>query len=450
MSLRSLFRTAVLGACTCCLILSSGSNAAAQSSIDPFLDRSDEPELRALVDEMLLRNPTLAAATARARAAGYRAPQLSALPDPTIAVTGFVASPETRVGPQELMLSASQALPWRAKLRTRAEAADLEAAALAAEADAVRLVLLTDLRVGLLDLSFVDRLSQVNQSIRAHLSQHEQIARARYATGSGPGQGVIKLQAAITGIDHRLLELEARRLALQAQINAMRDRAPTTPLPATELVIVEPPGLDIDRLIELAVAARPDLRAAGYRVEHADSLGRLADIARRPDFKVGLTYTLVGDRSDEPGRLQPPPGNGDDILGLQAGVSIPLWSGRLAAGVEEAAERASQSVEERRILKAGLERDVSELVGQLPIRWRQLSLIRDVLVVQAQEALDSATAGYVAGTLNALDLLDAEHVLFEAETAIARARTDYLIAFARLEGAIGMPLARLVGKEFSQ
>jgi outer membrane protein TolC len=76
----------------------------------------------------------------------------------------------------------------------------------------------------------------------------------------------------------------------------------------------------------------------------------------------------------------------------------------------------------------------------VPLSWRRLRLVEDLLIVQAEEALDSAQASYVAGTLNALDLYDAEHVLYEAKTALARATADYLIGIARLEGAIAGPL----------
>jgi outer membrane protein TolC len=63
-----------------------------------------------------------------------------------------------------------------------------------------------------------------------------------------------------------------------------------------------------------------------------------------------------------------------------------------------------------------------------------------VLLVQAEQSLQSAEAGYAAGTLNALDLLDAERVLLEVRTGTERARADHAIALARLEGAVGAPL----------
>jgi outer membrane protein TolC len=72
------------------------------------------------------------------------------------------------------------------------------------------------------------------------------------------------------------------------------------------------------------------------------------------------------------------------------------------------------------------------------------------LISQAQEAVLSVQAGYVAGTVNALDLLDAEHVLFEAETAIARAKADYAIRLTQLEGEVGEPLQQNPTTESSE
>jgi len=73
------------------------------------------------------------------------------------------------------------------------------------------------------------------------------------------------------------------------------------------------------------------------------------------------------------------------------------------------------------------------------LAWQRLRLFEDLLIVQAEEALESAEAGYIAGALNTLDLIDAQKVLFEAQTAVARARTDYLIGLSDLDGSVGRP-----------
>ncbi len=80
---------------------------------------------------------------------------------------------------------------------------------------------------------------------------------------------------------------------------------------------------------------------------------------------------------------------------------------------------------------------LGDLAAQVELSWRELQLLEGLLIVQAEEARDSAQAAYVAGVATALELFDAEHVLFEAMTAIERARTDYLIALAEIEGVVG-------------
>jgi outer membrane protein TolC len=63
-----------------------------------------------------------------------------------------------------------------------------------------------------------------------------------------------------------------------------------------------------------------------------------------------------------------------------------------------------------------------------------------VLRIQAREALRSAETAYRTGKLNAVDLLDAEVVLFDVQIATARTRTDLAIAQAELERAVARSL----------
>jgi outer membrane protein TolC len=400
----------------------------------------EDPALHAVVADILEGNPELAAAAARARAAALEAPQVRALPDPMAGVTLFLAGPETRVGPQRLMLAVSQRLPWLSKLALAERVALLEAAALEAEVEAQRLRLVTEGRKLWYELAFLERQRHITEEFRAHLEQHEEIARTRYATGIGQGQGVIKLQAEITRAERELLAIRERQAVLAARIGALRDGvwhglASRATLPAVDAV-----HLELESLRERAYERRPELAAAAARVSRAEAMEQLAEKRFRPDFSLGLTYTLVEERQDEAGRLQPPPGNGDDVFGLQGGITLPVRREKLRAGLEQADELRLAALEGRRAARTRIDAELNELLDRLPLAWRQLRLLEDVLIVQAEESLASARAGYVAGALGALDLLDAEHVLFDARTAVARAAADYAIYLARLEGVVGEPL----------
>ena len=407
------------------------------SASERILENIEEPALRELAAEILERNPGVAAAEARARAAAQRAPQVKALPDPVASLTAFLETPETRTGPQRFSAGIFQGLPWFGKLALKEQAALFAAAAMEAEVEARRLKLITDARRLYYELGFLNRYEEITYEFLTHLLQHEEISRARYSTGVGLGQGVVKLQAEITRVENQLLDIEARRVELAAQLNALRDAPAFSLLPQAVLPKAAEIQLDLDTLLAEALRLRPELAAADARISQAETLIRLAEKGYKPDFKVGLTYTMVDPRDDTPGRLVPPEGNGDDIIGIQGGITLPVWRKKLAAGVDEAIALESSATEAKRDLVAKIQTAIGDLTQRVPLSWRQLRLVEDLLIVQAEEALQSAQAGYIAGTLNALDLLDAEHVLFEAHTAVARAKTDYLVGIARLEGELG-------------
>ena len=400
-----------------------------------------DESLRVLVQEALARNPGLEAGFARARAAAQKAPQVASLPDPTAEATAFLLPPETRVGPQRLMLGLSQALPWLAKLELKEAAALQEAVALEREVQADRLRLVTEVRRLYYELLFLDRSRTTVTTLLEDLDLHEEVAQARYATGVGSTQAVLKLQVEMTQASQELLDLDSRQAALRARLNGLRDRPAATPV--TRGTLPEAVGevdLKPERLLDRARSARPELQAADARLARAELVERLARMARRPDFRVGVTYTLVTSRDDDAARLLAIQGDGNDVFGLRGGVTLPVRKRRRAAAIKEALELRSHAVDEKRHAELSVETEVGDLAERLPLAWRRLRLLEDLLVVQADEALESAEAGYVAGALNSLDLVDAEEVLFEALTAVDKARVDYLIGLAELEGAVGGPL----------
>jgi len=410
---------------------------------DAVLEGLAEPALRALLQEALERNPGLAAVRATARAAAEVPAQAGSLPDPILGATGYVGPPETRVGPQRAMATLSQHFPWFGKLGLRAEAAERRAEALDARWQAQRLALVTQVRRLAYELGFLDAYAGVVREDQRTLEHYEQLARARYASGTGLEQGVIKIQAEITKDETRLLEVGNRRAALVAALNALRDRPQETPLPPLPTPGYGSTSPDPEGLRERAMALRPELAEADAEVARAESLIELARREYKPDFSLGVSYGFVGPRTDPAGLMAPPPDEGDDVFAVSLSLNLPVRRGRLAAGVREAAEARTAAAERRRSAVVAIDADLGELVERVRLTWDQLDLLERVLVVQAEQSLRSAEAGYSAGTLNSLDLLDAERVLLEVRTATARARADYAIAIARLEGAVGRPLAVL-------
>jgi outer membrane protein TolC len=399
------------------------------------------PPLADLAREVLDRNPDLARARREAVAAELRAPQVRALPDPMATLTSFLSSPETRVGPQQLAASISQRLPWFGKLALREQAVLYGAAAARAEAEARAVTLVTETRRLSYELAFLAAHEEAVREDRVTLEHYEELARARYASGVGLEQAVVKLQAEITKDDNRLLDIATRRSALVAGLNALRAAPQDAPLPPLALPEeLSLPELSYPALERTALAARPEMARARARIAEAGTMIELAKKEYFPDVTLSLTHILVGEREDAAGRAMPPEGNGDDVVGLMAGVNLPVWRKKLVAGVEEASERELAAQEGLRGVATDIAKALGDLVHRIPLTAEQYALFDEVLAIQAEEALRSAESAYSAGALGALDLLDAERILLEVRIATARTLADLAIAVARLEGAVAAPL----------
>lgn len=374
-----------------------------------------------------------------------RAPQVRALPDPVASLTLFLLPPETRVGPQRLTVGVSQALPWWSKLKLREQDALYQAAAARAQVEAERLKLLTEARTLAYELAFTADFAAIARQERDHLRRHEEAAQSRYASGVGLQQAVIKVQAEITRSEQRLLEIEQRRRSLVSQLNALRDQPADASLAAFALPEISSsemvaPEIDLSSQSQLltrlrsVVGARPELVALQAQLQAASARVELAEKGRLPDFTVGFGYTVVDRRGDTPGRANPPPDNGEDILAITGGVRLPVWRESLAAGLEEALQRRRVIEAAERQLRSEIERDLGDLTSRLPLLHEQCRLFERVLLVQAEEALKSAEGAYATGKTDVLNLLDAEHVLFDVRRGRLRARADFAVALARLEG----------------
>lgn len=405
------------------------------ASADAVAARIADDDLRRLLLEVLERNPQVAVADAEAQTAAHRIPQVAALPDPVAGLTLFLSAPETRVGPQVATASVSQRFPWGGTLGLRERVAVDRAAAAVARRDETRLSVISSARRLAIELAFLDAHERSLRDDLGTLDHFEALARARYASGEGLGQAVVKVQAEITRAEAALLDLGARRASLESRLNALRDRSESAPLPSFELGPIRTLNVTRGELREVALASHPSLVAARASIAAADAGVSLADTTTKPELSAGLMYTLVDRRDDAD-----PPDNGKDIIGLTGSISLPVWREPREAAVEEAVSARLAADERMRVRTSELDARLDDLLTRLPLIEERARLFDAVLTVQAREALDSAISAYSVGTVDALDLLDAERVLLQARIAAARARADWNIAIVDLEEAVGRPV----------
>jgi len=398
---------------------------------------ADDARLGRYITDALGRNPAIREAAARYRAALQRVPQVRSLPDPMVTFTQALRSVETRVGPQQQTVMLSQAFPWFGTLTLREQVAVQSAAAEYHRYAVRQRDVITAVKHAFYNLAYVDMAVAITEEERSLLEHYEALAQARFATGQGLQQGVIRLQAEITRVINRLELLNQQRVTLAARVNTLRAEPPEQPVPRLGALTLPRLALDLERLYTMGDQHDPDLRAGIALIERSERAIALAQKAFWPTVTVGLGFQSIGGRADPAGRLTPPPDNGKNPLTLSVGATIPLRRSRIRAGVEQANEELVAQHEGYARMRDEMEFSVRDAVIRLQTLRGQIDLFEQVMIPQAEETLRMTEAAYENAQVGVLDLLDGERMRLDVRLITARYYADYLVALAELERAIG-------------
>ncbi len=402
-----------------------------------------DPVLAAYVDAALDTNPGVRASFQTYRAALERVRVVTALPDPMVGFGQALESVQTRVGPQLNTVTLSQVFPWFGKLDLRGKVAVQEAAVTHELYRARQREVIAAVKKAFYNVAYLDSALGIAREEQSLLGHYEDLAQARYASGQGLQQAVIKIQAEITRVVNRLDTLQQQRDTLAARINTLMNRPPEQAVPD-----IVPPAVPTDVPLDLkplearGEVDRPEIKAADALIGRGE---RAVDLARKnfwPDFTVGAGFVNVGDRTDAAGIMQPPPDNGKNAFTLTFGISLPVRRDKYRADLARAADELSAA----RLSRADAYNEMAFAVRDQAVRLEtlaeQIRLVGDVLLPQTDEALRSTEAAYETGQAGVLDLLDSERSRLDVRLISARDTADYLVALADLERAIGTAFPR--------
>ena len=387
----------------------------------------------AIRETILANNPDLQAARLETEALSNRRLQATALPDPRIMVTYQPYPLFTARGTQRSQWRVEQAIPFPGKLQLKGDIADYSAQIAASEADVYSQDLLLEGRRAYIELHRVQRQEALIAAFQLRLIDFEEGAASQYEVGAGTQQAILKAQLERNTFRQRLLALNVQKgTALETLSRLMHRELDPSQIGQLDIVESVLDDSDVDALVDLALAHRAEVEALETAGRRADAQIALAEKAFLPDFGVNLTYFDVGTASI------PASATGRDALAIGVAMNIPLWRSKLKAQLDEARIRKSQTDERIQALYNRFETHIRDHVSQLTLDHQQLALYREVLVPQAETALQATLSSYTTGRTDFLDLLDAERMLFSLQTTYEDLRAKYLNASASLERTLGI------------
>jgi len=398
-------------------------------------------ELPALLDEVERASPQLAALRARADAAEMRSSQQDALPDPKLSATytndGLT---DFTLGSSEfsnLTVGWEQEVPVRAVRNSAVAVERAQAAAIAASRATAGARLRARVITLFAELWRLDRTKVLLVESRALLTTAAEAAEARYESGEGIQEGLIRARIAVRRLDVEIEELALARRRTELALGEAVGRSDDPALgPAGDLPDLAGP-IDVEGLAAAGTASSPEVREYASRERAAEVALDDARVQVKPTYAWMAAYQFRGGL--------------DPMVMGGFSVKLPVWKDRkqeraiAAAEIERTA--AAHEREETEVRASAGTRGLAAEAASLDLRLR---LYRETIVPQSMAAFESANAAFGSGRAEmflVLDDLDRWTGARKDELTLSAQRVE---AIASLEAMTGTTLFAIPGSGRSQ
>jgi cobalt-zinc-cadmium efflux system outer membrane protein len=386
--------------------------------------------LSQVVATVLEHNPMIQSARAKWLAARERIPQAGAWEDlkvgTTIVLGRFVSVPANAFTDQ--MVSVEQMIPLSGKNRSKERAAAAEALGAFEKARRQELDIVAKAKSSYYEIANLYQLLDINKADEASLVQSQDATRAKFEVGTQTQADLLLADNERQKIIEARRDLEQKLSDQQSALNVLMNRDPFAPLGRPTDNEENSLPAPVERLRQLILTNRPEVREAQAKVTMAKAKLELAKREWIPD----PTVSLEAERYNAASQVVSQVGGG-------VSINIPWLNGKKYRAEErEAQSELSAAVSD--VLGAqsealGLLRNQLEKIETL---HHHIELYRDNLLPTARQTVASYQADYETNKATLLSLLSSQRSLRDLETMYYQDLSDYRVALAELESLVGL------------
>lgn len=405
----------------------------------PWLDILRDSTLVSLVQTAINNNRDMRLAQARIRE--YRALHGAAVGPLFPSVTANGARSKNKIalaGSSPIKYDAVRAtgdVSWEVdfwgRLRRGAEAASFDLMGREEDARATELTLVSDVATEYLQLRELDESIRIAEATRAAGQAVLELARQRFEHGQISELDVRQFEAQVADPAARLAQFALQRRQQENALSLLLGQAPGDIPRGLPLQQVVQSVLVPDSLPGALIARRPDVLRAQRDMQAALARIGVAVANRLP------TITVAGEYGAQRPQLSGLFSGQGDIYTLQAGLSVPIFTGgRLLSEERAARARADET-------RAQYDQTVLVALREAGDALAGVRLGRDQLIAQQTQARALSIAAaiaerrYATGISSYLEVLSAEQSLFNAQLSLAQVQQQYLTATVQLYKALG-------------
>jgi len=374
-------------------------------------------------------NPGLKARFSEYMAALEIVPQVKALPDPQVAFGYFIQPVETRVGPQQFKISASQMFPWIGTLKAKENLAIQAAKAKLEVFEEAKSKLFNEIRSTYFDTYFNHKAIEITLENIDILNTFRKLANIKFESGLVSAVDEYRIEIEIGELENQMALLKDQQVVLEVMFNNLLNRDNKNPILIPELLwndnfpLTKQAALDSINLLNHQLLSLDFQQAAlQFRQEVASNMGK-------PSFKIGIDYAIVGKGDNNMM-------GSDAFMFPHVGITIPLYRNKYKAMVQEvvylAEAKENEKADKTNMLETLFENGWKEYLDA----DRRIDLFTSQLNLAKKSARILET-DYATGNKNFEEVLRMERKILKFNLELEKARVDKQAAISFINYLMG-------------
>lgn len=299
------------------------------------------------------------------------------------------------------------------------------------DVETIKRDIVLDVKEGYFNILRAEKFLIVAQQQVKQFEAHLEVTKAFFDVGIVPKNDVLQAEVKLANARQTLIKAENDLALAKSSFNILLRRDIDAPLQVKDILEYKPFHISFEESLKEALKERPEIKNADLRVEQALESVKIAKSSFFPTVTLTGNYTRVSDEPSLMGDLR------SERWTIQALATFTIWDwGKRAYEVGEAKVKVTQAQDAKTQLVESIILELKNAYLNMIVAEKNIS-VAEKAIEQAEENLRMNEERYKYQVATATDVLDAVTLLAQARVNYYSALSDFNIAKAKFERAMG-------------
>jgi outer membrane protein TolC len=297
--------------------------------------------------------------------------------------------------------------------------------------ETVKRDLVLQVRVGYFNILRAEKFRDVAQQQVKQFEAQLEVTKAFFEVGIIPKNDLLQAEVSLANARQSLVRAENDVATAKASFNTLLRREINAPLSVVDILEYQPFPLRFEESLEEALRQRPEIKTAQLNIEQAKENVKVAKSGFFPIISLSGNYGRVSDAVGLNGDMK------DERWTVQTLATFTLWNwGNTSYKVGESKVKVTQAEDSKTQLIDSVTLEVKDDYLNMQVAEKNIR-VAEKAIEQAEENLRMNEERYKYQVATQTDVINAVTLLAQARVNYYGALSDFNVAKAQLERAMG-------------